>query len=146
MFPGGGGAVDSQTVPAFSVTGTGNTVITTAFTSTQVAYQTEVYDSDGWFASNRYTPQRAGWYQISCGARVFVVGGGLDKEASIGLRKNNTVIAIQGGYGTVTSAVSQLVYLNGSTDYVDVSIVNANTGNVVQSTSQTYFTGSWVRS
>ena len=146
MFPGGGGAVDSQTVPAFSATGTGNTVITTAFTATQVAYQTEVYDSDGWFASNRYTPQRSGWYQISCGARVFVAGGGLDKEASMGLRKNNTTIAIQGGYGAVTSAISQLVYLNGSTDYVDVSIVNAITGNVVQSTTQTYFTGSWVRS
>jgi hypothetical protein len=77
---------------------------------------------------------------------VFVVGGGFDREASIGLRKNNTIIAIQGGYGIVTSAVSQLVYLNGSTDYVDVSIVNSTTGNVVQSTTQTYFTGSWVRS
>jgi Na+/glutamate symporter len=110
-----------------------------------VAYTTELIDTDGWFASNRYTPQLAGYYQISCGARVFVVGGGIDKEASIGLRKNNTVIAIQGGYGTVTSAVSQLVYLNGSTDYVDVSISNATTGNVVQAIGQTYFTGYWVR-
>ena len=134
-----------QNPPTFSATGTGNTVITVAFSQTQVAYTTELIDTDGWFASNRYTPQLAGYYQISCGARVYVVGSGIDKEASIGLRKNNTVIAVQGGYGAVTSAVSQLVYFNGSTDYVDVSISTAVTGNVVQQLGQTYFTGYWVR-
>jgi hypothetical protein len=116
-----------------------------AFTATQVAYATEIYDSDGWFASNRYTPQRGGWYQISCSARVYVTAGGPGIEASMALRKNGTAVVLQGGYGAVTGAVSQLVYFNGSTDYVDVSITNGTTGNVAQSTSQTTFNGYWVR-
>jgi hypothetical protein len=76
---------------------------------------------------------------------VFVTGGANNIEASAALRKNGTIVGLQGGYGAVTSSVSQLVYLNGSTDYVDVSITNGTTGSVSQSTAQTSFNGFWVR-
>jgi hypothetical protein len=137
--------VSTQSIPAFSATGSGNTVISVAFTLTPVAYATEILDTDNWFANNRYTPQRPGWYQISCSARMAVAGAGTGNEASASLRKNGTSIAIQGGWGAVTGAMSQLVQFNGTTDYVDVAIVNAVTGNVVQSATQTTFNGFWVR-
>jgi hypothetical protein len=52
---------------------------------------------------------------------------------------------LQGGWGAVNGAISQLVQFNGTTDYVDVAITNAATGNVVQSSTQTTFNGFWVR-
>jgi hypothetical protein len=142
-----GGATPLTTAPAFSATGSVSTVITTAFTDTLVAYNNEILNSDGWYSTvtNRYTPQRAGWYQISCGARVYVPATGQTNERALLLRKNGTGIGTSGGYGAVTGTISQLVYLNGTTDYVDVAITGANTGTVPQSTSQTYFNGFWVR-
>jgi hypothetical protein len=140
-----GGATPLTSAPAFSATSSVSTVITTAFTDTLVAYNNEIFDPDGWFASNRYTPQRAGWYQISCGARLYVPASGQTNERALLLRKTGTDIAVSGGYGAITGTISQLVYLNGTTDYVDVAITSANTGTVPQSTSQTYFNGFWVR-
>ena len=137
--------VSTASIPAFSATGSGNTVISAAFTATQVAYATEVYDSDGWFASNRFTPQRAGWYQINCGARIFITGGFSNVEGSVQLRKNSTFIGAQGGYGAVTGTISQLVYFNGSTDNVDVTISVNGTGNIAQQSGLTTFNGYWVR-
>jgi hypothetical protein len=133
--------------PAFAATGSGNTVISTAYTATQVAFATETLDTHGWFANNRYTPQRSGWYQISGGARCFITGGLNNTEASVQLRKNGTTsLAVQGGYGAVTGSVSQLVQFNGTSDYVDFCINCGNTGNVGQQAIYTYFTGSWIRS
>ena len=134
----------TQSNPAFSVTGSVSTVITTTFTPTQVAYNTELLDTNGWFASNRFTPQRAGWYQINCGARIFVPSGA-NAECGLILRKNSNQIAGQGGYGAVSGATSQLVYFNGTTDYVDVAIYSGLTGTVSQSSGGTYFSGSYVR-
>jgi Na+/glutamate symporter len=76
---------------------------------------------------------------------VAVAGAGSGIEASATLRKNGTSIALQGGWGAVTGAISQLVQFNGTTDYVDVAITNGTTGNVVQSATQTTFNGFWVR-
>jgi hypothetical protein len=70
---------------------------------------------------------------------------GQTNERALLLRKTGTDIGVSGGYGAITGTISQLVYLNGTTDYVDVAISSANTGTVPQSTSQTYFNGFWVR-
>jgi hypothetical protein len=136
-----------QNPPTFSATGGGNTVITGAFVQAQVAYATEIIDTDNWFASNRYTPQLAGYYQINCGARIFLTGGVSNAEAGLVLRKNGGTggVAHNGGFGAVTGSTSQLVYLNGSTDYVDVAIFNSQTGNVGQFSGYTYFSGVWLR-
>jgi hypothetical protein len=135
----------TQSNPAFSVTGSTSVVITTPFAPTQVAYNTELLDTNGWFASNRFTPQRAGWYQINCGARIFVTAGGNNVESGLLLRKNSNQIAGQGGFGAVTGAASQLVYFNGTTDYVDVAIFSSQLGTVNQFGTYTYFSGSYVR-
>jgi hypothetical protein len=109
-----------------------------------VAYNTELLDTNGWFASNRFTPQRAGWYQINCGARLFAPGGGT-AEAGLLLRKNGNQIAGDGSIGAVTGSASQLVYFNGTTDFVDVAIFSSLTGTVTQAGAYTYFSGSYVR-
>jgi hypothetical protein len=135
----------TQSNPAFSATGSTNVTIATPFDPVQVAYNTELLDTNGWFASNRFTPQRAGWYQINCGARMYVIGSGNSAEAGLLLRKNGGQIAGSGGYGAVTGSASQLVYFNGTTDFVDVAIYSSLTGTVSQSGTGTYFSGSYVR-
>jgi hypothetical protein len=133
--------------PAFSATGSGNTVISATFTPTQVAYNTVTFDSNSWYSTstNRYTPQQAGYYQISGGARCLISGGGNSVESSTGLRKNGTYIGISGSYGATIGTVSQLVYFNGTTDYVDVVINSSQLGNVVQNAAQAFFNGFLVR-
>ena len=134
----------TQANPAFSATSSVDLTITTAYEPTQVAYNTELLDTNGWFASNRFTPQRAGWYQINCGARLFAPGGGT-AEAGLLLRKNGNQIAGDGSIGAVTGSASQLVYFNGTTDFVDVAIFSSLTGTVTQAGAYTYFSGSYVR-
>jgi hypothetical protein len=141
-----GGATPSTgpNPPAFSVYSTASVVIPGTFVSVVVPWNVEEYDSNNWFASNRYTPQLAGWYQISCGARAYSPGNP-SAEASVGLRKNGFLVGTSGTIGMVTGTVSRLVFFNGSTDYVDVIITNQVAGTAPQSLAQSYFTGFWVR-
>ena len=132
--------------PAFAAVGSVNTVIAVAFTAVQVAYNTVTFDSNNWYSTstNRYTPQQAGYYQINCSARLFTSSG--TAEGALQLRKNGTVIQQQSGAGAIAGSVSSLVYLNGTTDYVDVAMYSAATGSASQSSSFTNFSGFWVRS
>lgn len=90
----------------------------------------------------RFTPQRAGWYDVKASYSVY--RGGLDTEAAITMRKNGVNIASVGAYGAITSQVDRLVYMNGTTDYIDV----VNSGAAAQARAQfavtSFFQARWL--
>ena len=128
-------------VPAFRVYRNGNQTIS-ANTWTKVIYDTESLDNTSSYdhATNyRFTPQVEGWYYFSYG-----ISSNGSTSSYVALYKNGS--NVQSGDGSSSGATifgrtgSGLVYLNGSTDYVEVYVNQSNT-TVVCSTTNSYFTG-----
>ena len=108
----------SGNMPAFSAYLSSNQGFTSGVT-TKINLDTEVFDTNSNFASSRFTPTVAGYYQINGKARI--TGTGLT-DGSVYLYKNGSQLII-GSYtasGLTFSVVSTVVYLNGSTDYIEL--------------------------
>lgn len=145
----------SGNMPAFSAYRTGTQSGLASATSTKIQVQTEVFDTNSNYdnATNyRFTPTIAGYYQIN--AAVVATGTGLAYTQAI-IFKNGSAYA-QGGYvttaaGEAGSSAASLVYMNGSTDYLELYAyvsVTAGTGTVYGGSipqAQTFFNGSMVR-
>jgi hypothetical protein len=107
------------TGPAFSAYMSSNAAFTSG-TTVKVTLDTEVFDTANCFASSRFTPNVAGYYQIN--GKIRVTGTGC--TASVNIYKNGAQNII-GTYVAATSSVvfstvSTVLYLNGSTDYVEL--------------------------
>ena len=136
--------------PAFSVyRGTSNQSITTS-TTTKVELNTEEFDTANAFDSTtnyRFTPLIAGYYQIS--GQIEVDGTAITRSFCL-IYKNGTPYKV-GNDGVQTAAyksvVSVLVYLNGSTDYIELYGWANGTSPVFYNSSGTgcYLTGVLVR-
>ena len=105
--------------PAFSAYMSTNATFTSA-TTVKVTLDVEKFDTNSNFSSSRFTPTVAGYYQINGKVRV----GGTGLTAVSNLWKNGAAYA-GGNYtdstsGLIFSVVSAVVYLNGSTDYVEL--------------------------
>ena len=108
-------------IPAFSAYQTSAQSLTTSVT-TKITFDTKEYDTASCFstANSRFTPTVAGYYQIN--GNLIVTTGVTTILAYI--YKNGSVVA----YGSradaaslsYTSVVSILLYMNGSTDYVEM--------------------------
>lgn len=110
-----------------------------SYAATVIKYDVAVSDSTSWYnnTTGRFTPTAAGWYQISAGARLYNGAS----EVSIALRKNGTTILYNGGLGGYAYGnVSMAVYMNGSTDYVDVVSITQSAVSNAQSQSTSPFT------
>ena len=138
--------------PAFSAYASSAQTIATA-TWTKITFDTEEFDTNNNFASSRFTPTVAGYYQVSSncewstGSLTTGVGAfAIYKNGSPFKRGNQFNLVSSGnvGYG-----ISLLVYCNGTTDYLEIYMyqasganlgsVNSDNGNAV------WFTGSLVR-
>jgi hypothetical protein len=116
-----GPAVQLSGIYRYSTT---NVVNPGSFTATVVKYDTVVSDSTTWYdnTTGRFTPTVAGWYQVSAGARIYTG----TTEVLMQLRKNTVPIMQNGGLGGYAYGnVSMAVYMNGSTDYVDIVSVTS---------------------
>ena len=135
--------------PAFSVSKNANQSISGS-TWTKISFQTKEFDTNSNFDNTtnyRFTPTVAGYYQISGCAWM---GG--QPQQRVTVWKNGTyyitgaVTANGGGYNN-SSFVSCLVYLNGSTDYIELYAYEAGGAQTIDSSLQdTYFQGVMVRS
>ena len=139
--------------PAFAAYPSASQSFTTG-TETKVQYNIKVFDTATCYDTSayRFTPNRAGYYYMSA-----VIGFNLSSSTSgIKLYKNgspSTGTAINFGQvvnntGIVSICASGLVYLNGSTDYVEV-YARQDTGSTNSNYSLqglTQFTGMMVRS
>jgi hypothetical protein len=83
--------------------------------------------------NNRFQPTAPGYYQINVGSQVDEVAN--TYYANIFLRKNNVVEEILYGFGGngvsyPTFSGSTIVYLNGTSDYIDVMVTMSSAHNI----------------
>jgi hypothetical protein len=133
--------------PAFSAYRATNQSISSA-TWTKVQCATEEFDTNSNYdnATNyRFTPTVAGYYQVS---------GTVDSSASaaytacgVSIYKNGTIFK-RGSFSNigVQSTVSSLVYLDGSTDYVELySFITGTSVNIGSGQANTFFQAAMIR-
>jgi hypothetical protein len=138
--------------PAFRAYASGGQSINSA-AYTKIQVNTELFDTNTNYdptTNYRFTPTVAGYYQVNASASF---SGTASNFASVNIYKNGSPYA-QGAispnnttFGGV-STVSDLVYLNGSTDYVEVYAAQfSGSALTLQTTSHNnYFSASLARS
>jgi hypothetical protein len=96
----------------------------------------------------RFQPSIAGYYSTSVGA-WWATGSLANNQDNIQMRKNGaTYLLLQNPIPTATGSGlsmggTKLVYLNGSTDYVDVTAYNSNTTSQVLQWGSSSGQGTW---
>ena len=136
--------------PAFSVYRAGNQLIS-ANTLTKIQLNTENFDTASAYDNTtnyRFTPLVAGYYQFSFGVMIASVDPTVYVYSQ--LRKNNgdysrgsSTFAASSNYPS--SMGSCLVYLNGSTDYVELSVFTNTTVGLYDANLGTFMTGALAR-
>lgn len=125
-------------IPALSIYLNDNQSIVSA-TPTKVLFGTGSFDTvGGWIgASNRFKPPVSGYYQIN--AKIYF-GNSTLTAASVSLYKNGTEYSkLNSWVGSITSPLilngSALVFLNGTTDYLEIWGIATGTDLVFGATS-----------
>jgi hypothetical protein len=132
---------NGQSAPAFGAYA--NTVTSLSGGAfTKVSFDTEEFDTNSNFASSRFTPTVAGYYQIN--GYVSVASGtqlcaSIYKNGSEFKRGSNVRASSDG------STVAAFIYLNGSTDYVEIYCFATSTINTNSGQSLVYFNGCLLR-
>jgi hypothetical protein len=136
--------------PAFSAYLSTNQTVSSA-TWTKVQCNTEDFDTNSNYdnATNyRFTPTVAGYYQINVSVNAQV-STGVVTRVICAIYKNGSIYRRKGDisalYGTTGSDV---VYCNGSTDYIEMYgyIVTTGTAILIASENSTAFSGAMIRS
>ena len=131
---------NGQSAPAFSVYKSSVQSLSGG-TWTKLTFDSEEFDTNSNFASSRFTPTVAGYYQIN-GA----VNNGANVQTVAAVYKNGSAykygVNFSNGY---CSTVSSLVYCNGSTDYIELWGYFGSTNNTGSGLEQTYFNGCLLR-
>jgi hypothetical protein len=120
----------------------------TANTWTKVQFQTEEFDTASCFDNTtnyRFTPNVAGYYQVFgafTNATILAqVGLGLYKNGVNYKRLYNGI----GGGNTSSGCGGCIVYLNGTTDYIELYALTTSTQNAFNQSDSTYFQAAMVR-
>jgi hypothetical protein len=132
------GAVTQSTIatgvagtgPAFSASASGTTSCTTG-TWTKITLDIKAFDTNNNFASSRFTPTIAGYYQINAQVQMGVS----TIPCAVDIYKNGTttgyaVGGFQSGQINANACISKLLYLNGSTDYVEMYAIQISGGTL----------------
>ena len=112
----------SGNMPAFSAYADATTQTLANATYTKILFQTKEFDTNSNFASSRFTPTVAGYYQVSSQLLFPALAGftclvAIYKNGADFKEGTRTAIAATSSGGVYVSA---LVYCNGSTDYIEV--------------------------
>ena len=103
-----------------------------------VEYNAETFDLNGWYDHStnfRYTPQVAGYYKFDAHIWISGLGTSDNTEFQLGFWKNGTVYSRSdrsddSNYGGQQSTIAtDIIQLNGSSDYVDVRLLNYNSSS-----------------
>jgi hypothetical protein len=126
--------------PAFRAWASSPTSVPHA-SNTKINLQTEDFDTANCFASSRFTPNVAGYYWISAGIRCESL---LHGHAIIS--KNGTAIAggSHANANMFNSTLSDLVYLNGTTDYVELFAYQSSGTTQNMGTGGSPSAGTWM--
>lgn len=128
--------------PSFSVYSTAGQSVS-ASTPTKIQFNNELFDTNNNFDSSsnyRFTPTIAGSYLLSCAIRFGGSGVGSGKQIVASIYKNgselhSTTTAEPSGSFGVSCAVTAVVTMNGSTDYVEFYVNQGGTGSFNLNTS-----------
>jgi hypothetical protein len=134
-------------LPAFSAyKATTNQTVTSAVW-TKVTFNTEEFDTASNFASDRFTPTTAGYYQVNS---TIAANAGSAGDSYMAFYKNGSAYKVFAL--TATLAYGQfnggcVVYFNGSTDYLEVYVNKTGSGtvSVIAGQPDTWFNGVGVR-
>jgi hypothetical protein len=142
-------AAPSSSGPAFRVYGSGNQSISSA-TATKIQWDSETFDTDNCFDSTtnyRFTPTKSGYYQITMGIRSTWGGGNAYFEMNLYKNGANDAIIITNPSSPsgIVNGGAILVYMNGTTDYLEVYLYSGGTSPIIDR-ANSYFTGVWIRS
>ena len=147
------GNVPANTGPAFSAYQDTSQTGVTANTWTKVTLTTETFDTNSNYdtSTSKFTPTGAGYYYIT--GTVTIVGANSTYYAMGAIYKNG--IQIQqfspvygnGSYYPTSGPFGNIVYLNGTTDYVELYVFGSAGGNysTYVSAANTNFSGHLVR-
>jgi len=121
-------------------------------TWTKVELNSETFDTASAFDSTtnyRFTPQTAGYYQIN--GQIKGYQSSYDRRIELAIYKNGSEIGLgssnTGSNEDAIPTISDLIYFNGSSDYVELYAWIQGTSAVVRfGTSITFFGGVWIRS
>lgn len=136
-------AVDGPAFSAYASTGTA----VSAETWTKISFDTESFDTNSNFASSRFTPTVAGYYDISA---CIGVSSTAAQSVWIAIYKNGSVWQ----YGSLTTQnagvgglnnMAGFVYCNGSTDYIEIYGLSSTAQTLSTGAAFTYFNGALVR-
>ena len=137
-------AVTPATFPAFRAYSSGGTSLaSTAYT--KLTFNTEVFDTDSKFASDRFTPTVAGYYQVSARAELNASGG--SNEGIVAIYKNGSADAedstLLNPYPSGNPCV--LIYLDAD-DYIEVYFYTQFSASTNGGASKQYFSAVGIRS
>ena len=137
--------------PAFYAYGTNSQSGLSSGSTTKVTFNTTVFDTASAFntSTSRFVPQVAGYYQLNY---TTYVTGNLS-QIQINLYKNGSQSTGQSYMATTMSSgaivsASTIIYMNGSTDYVEVYLYAATasgTFTIQAAQANTFFNGALVR-
>jgi len=139
--------VAATAAPAFRAYRNGNQTISAA-TTTKVAFNAENFDTNNNYdptTNFRFTPTVAGYYQVNSTVS-FTTGAG-----QISLFKNGSryLTGVEVTYNASLGGhipINDLVYLNGSTDYVEIYVYLTSGTTISSDDTNTVFSASMVRS
>jgi len=154
-----GTAMVSGNMPAFYAYRSSDQTGLSSGVYTKVQLNAELFDTASAFDSStnyRFTPQVAGYYQFNGQISAYAGGGGAALNAAYVLIKKNGTTYYDGNYLPTSNAsnqwtvvVSNILYMNGTTDYVELWGYLTGTGIQFSggaSGGVTYFSGALVRS
>jgi hypothetical protein len=140
----------SGAAPAFSVTNNANQTLLNN-TEYKVLFQVEEFDTNNNFASSTFTPTVAGYYQIN--AQVKIENNSNAGTVLCNVKKNGNYYkeaqnTVRSGSNT-SVGVGSVIYFNGSSDYVEVYVLQATGATatlIANGTLATWFNGCFLRS
>jgi len=135
----------SGNMPAFSAYSSTSQSIANA-TNTKVVYDVKDYDTASCFSSNRFTPTVSGYYNIYA---YFQFTATLNIN-QIQIYKNGSqykTFTTSNSAAGCSSQISQQMYLNGTTDYVEIYIYqnSGSSANINGGQNSSAFQGILVR-
>ena len=147
------GSTFAGTGPAFSAYLGGNQSVSSGV-FTKININTETFDTASCFDSTtnyRFTPNVAGYYQVNASVRF---SGTNLTESSPAIYKNGAAVsfgpyAVVTGQSVLTSIATGLVYMNGTTDYLELYAYVVGTSPVfsfINAANTALFSASMVRS
>jgi hypothetical protein len=109
-------------------------------------YTTAESNANNWYntANGNFTPQVAGWYRITASIDAY----NSNNQAGISINRNGGigfVVATTQNIGFIINQVSKLIYFNGTTDYVNISVYTQSASTRTQNSSNAFFQAEYVQ-